>query len=353
MSGKHILFLTADFMGCGAYRCYTPARGLADTGRYHPSFLLHDDCYDEQGTINASQLEGIDALVIQRAAREPFNAWMDLAQQRGIPVIYETDDDVFHVPRHNPAYNPWGHKSTVKLSKRLLQRADYVICSTPPLKQALVDSAGIPASKVTVALNHLHPNIWGDDALGTQQWDNGSHIIIGWQGSGTHNADFTAAIPALQRVLNTFPQVTLRLFGYVPDSIRGRIPPKRFEWLKGVPFEQYPRNLKFANFDIGIAPLIDNRFNRAKSNIKFLEYSALGLPTVASNLTPYASTIKHGETGFIATTPDDWFKALTALITDPALRRRIGQTAHERVWADWGPARVQPWVDLFDRMLGG
>jgi hypothetical protein len=38
---------------------------------------------------------------------------------------------------------------------------------------------------------------------------------------------------------------------------------------------------------VGIAPLLDTPFNRCKSNLKLLEYGAVGLPTIASNVTPY------------------------------------------------------------------
>ncbi|MEI2421731.1 hypothetical protein V6O07_15755, partial [Arthrospira platensis SPKY2] len=46
--------------------------------------------------------------------------------------------------------------------------------------------------------------------------------------------------------------------------------------------------------DIFIAPLEDNLFNRCKSGLKFLEYSALGVPGVYSHLEPYQDLVQHG-----------------------------------------------------------
>ena len=51
----------------------------------------------------------------------------------------------------------------------------------------------------------------------------------------------------------------------------------------------YIRLLKNLNIDIGIALLQDNNFNKCKSNIKALEYTALDIPGIYSNITPYSN----------------------------------------------------------------
>src|SRR3546814_14721972 len=57
--------------------------------------------------------------------------------------------------------------------------------------------------------------------------------------------------------------------------------------------EEFFRSIDYA---VGVAPLSDTTFNRSKSDIKFLELAALGIPTIASDVAPYRS-IRHGETG--------------------------------------------------------
>ena len=49
----------------------------------------------------------------------------------------------------------------------------------------------------------------------------------------------------------------------------------------------YPREIQLRNIDLLVAPLIDNTFNKCKSNIKFLEFSALGIPMAGQNILTY------------------------------------------------------------------
>jgi glycosyltransferase involved in cell wall biosynthesis len=351
---KRVLWLNADRWACGWYRCIVPSFSLKDTGRYDPCSLEHKHAFDQHERPLVHNLEGIDLLVVQRARSPKFLQWVTAAHAKGIPVVYELDDDLFHVPKHNPAYTTWGSKEAMRVCRAMLESCDHVIVSTSPLKQTMVEMGGIAESKLTVAYNHLHPDIWGPEQFeDVPVCNNVGNIVIGYQGSITHSADFAVLIPALQRILHTFPQVRLRLFGTVPESLKGEIPVTRFDWMKGVVFEQYPRNLWHANFDINIAPLVDSQFNRCKSNLKVLDASAVRVPTVASTVHPYASTITHGVDGMLASTTEEWYEALAQLVLDASLRQTMAHAAFENAWAKWSWRTHGPtWVKLFDTLLG-
>jgi glycosyltransferase involved in cell wall biosynthesis len=77
---------------------------------------------------------------------------------------------------------------------------------------------------------------------------------------------------------------------------------------------------------------VDVPFNHAKSEIKFSEASALGVPTVASNIKPYSPVIEHGKTGFLAKTEKEWIDSLSKLIEDEKLRKEVG--ANARQWVE-------------------
>jgi glycosyltransferase involved in cell wall biosynthesis len=83
-------------------------------------------------------------------------------------------------------------------------------------------------------------------------------------------------------------------------------------------------------FDAAIAPLTDTPFNRAKSALKFMELAACGLPTVASRVSPYLSTIREEEDGLLADDVESWITQLKRLLHDPALRQRLGSAARRR-----------------------
>jgi len=81
-------------------------------------------------------------------------------------------------------------------------------------------------------------------------------------------------------------------------------------------------------FDIGISPLRDTRFNRSKSEIKVLDYAALGLAPVVSDLEPYRSIITHGANGMlVAEQPSDWFEVLDRLVSSRDLRHQVAVAA--------------------------
>ncbi|WP_417462748.1 glycosyltransferase [Kordiimonas sp.] len=82
--------------------------------------------------------------------------------------------------------------------------------------------------------------------------------------------------------------------------------------------------------DIVLMPLNETPFTACKSDVKFLEASICGAATIASP-TIYKDTIVHGETGYIADTPDEWAVGLEKLITDTAYRQRMARNANRYV----------------------
>jgi len=118
-----------------------------------------------------------------------------------------------------------------------------------------------------------------------------------------------------------------------------RVAPEGLE-ARELPFSEdyaaYARALKNLAPDIGLAPLEDTPFNRCKSAVKWLEYSALGAAGVYADLAPYAP-VRHGETGLKAgADPDLWEDALMRLVADKTLRRDMGERARAEVLAHWG-----------------
>jgi len=63
--------------------------------------------------------------------------------------------------------------------------------------------------------------------------------------------------------------------------------------------------------------------------VKILEYAACGYPIIASDVGPYADTLKQGETGILCQTTKDWEGALEAVYTIPDFRKKLGETGQE------------------------
>jgi glycosyltransferase involved in cell wall biosynthesis len=346
----HVLWLHADIAGCGSYRCYFPALGLDEIdGSMRHTFRLHQHL-PAQGTIGEDGqdfLDGVDVVVFQRPIGTVFLDLVSECRRRGISTVLELDDDVFHIQKQNPAYHFWTRKDVLTLLRDILGMVDHVIASTVPLADVLREEGQRAQRDVSVCANHLHPYIWQEAIANVVPYASPDKVVIGWQGSITHDTDFKVAIPALKRILAEHPEVVLRFFGSVPLSIKGEIPAKRFQWVRGVPFVEYPAKLKFLNYDIALAPITPSRFNESKSNLKVLEAWSLGQPVVASQVYPYAYTIDDGRTGFVAEDREQWYKALKALVTDPELRQRVGAAGRAEVWEKWGPSHTASWQQVF------
>jgi glycosyltransferase involved in cell wall biosynthesis len=84
-------------------------------------------------------------------------------------------------------------------------------------------------------------------------------------------------------------------------------------------------------FDIGIKPMPDDPWARGKCPMKELQYLALGVPAVCSDVGTAGEVVRSGENGFLARTADEWIAALLRLADDPALRGRLGEAGRRTV----------------------
>jgi Glycosyl transferase family 2/Glycosyl transferases group 1 len=176
-------------------------------------------------------------------------------------------------------------------------------------------------------------------------------VRIGYAaGTRTHQRDFAVASNAVARVLREREQCRLVLFRF--DTVEGDKAPGvdigefaafeglegQIEWREMVPLADLPGEL--ARFDVNIAPLeAGNVFCEAKSELKFFESALVDVPTVASPTEPYRSVIRHGENGYLANDPEDWYAALLLLVDDPLLRVRLGRAAQRDALWRFGPLR--------------
>lgn len=178
-------------------------------------------------------------------------------------------------------------------------------------------------------------------------------------GSRTHQRDLAVAAPAIAAVLRDHANVRLVLFrdtvvlddGPVLAALDGLA--DRIEWREVVSLSDLPDEL--ARFDVNLAPLeVGNPFCEAKSDLKHFEAALVGVPTVASPTASFRDAIRDGVDGFLCDSDDRWRDALESLVTDPALRARVGAEARRRVtWRRGELARLRQVDLLVEQLTGG
>jgi len=94
--------------------------------------------------------------------------------------------------------------------------------------------------------------------------------------------------------------------------------------------------------DIGVMPLLKAPFEMGKCGYKLIQYMGCGLPVVASNVGANVEIVRDGVTGFLVSTPDDWFDALKKLLINRDLRLQMGADGRKRVEEKYCLQRTGP-----------
>lgn len=333
--------------GCEWYRIRQPGHRIIERG--WPAGLSNEQPAEEL----EFALQKSDIVVSQHVSE----AFLEYLKNRGPnqKVIFDHDDNVFKVSPYNPAYQvsgpneveveyPDGQKlrlwengkagfDMVRNRKRLflvseiLKNVDLVTTPSSVLS-GVFKSYG--AKKVKVIKNFVDGRVWKPVRL-----EKDGLIRIGYQGGWSHYEDWHEIGEALVDVMARHRNTILVIMGQTYPGTLKDLPEGRVQTESWAPFEVYPWKFKTLNIDIGIAPLANNEFNICKSEIKWEEYSALGIPTVASNVPPYSLSIAHGKTGMLASGKDEWSEYLSALIESEERRRALGDAARAHVLADY------------------
>jgi glycosyltransferase involved in cell wall biosynthesis len=149
-------------------------------------------------------------------------------------------------------------------------------------------------------------------------------VIIGWVGV-RGNLHYLKRLEAVfQKLSAEFPNLYLKIVSNDFIDMDGvRIIKER--WALDTEIES------LRSFDIGIMPLDDTLWARGKCGYKILQYMGVGVPAVASPVGINSEFILHGESGFLASSPEDWYKALCSLAADEQMRRTFGMKGRELV----------------------
>lgn len=346
MRKLRIAFIPTNVSGVIFYRVWQNAEAMRKMGCHvavlwyaHNIFQMHpweEDLMTEQ---HGAKLEDdIDRacawadIVVWMGlhTHETIGIFKEMKARYGKPFLTEIDDYIFSIPTANIASSVYGPGTELtKIMLDQIKTSDGLICSTPYLAELYK-----PLNRrVFVVENSIDLSLWRVRSSPAPR----QRVTIGWMGGGTHNEDHRLIKDAVVEVLaqNEGVRFVYVSGGSCPDFFKDI---KGLKWIHDFrAINKYPAWIGKFKFDIGIAPLVDNNFNRGKSNLRWLEYSALGLPCVASPLPHFKEAIRHGETGFLASTKEEWIEYLNKLIREPDTRENMGNAARQEVKDKWNP----------------
>lgn len=274
-----------------------------------------------------------DVLLLQRTVVETTQQAEEIIQycrKHNMKIYYDIDDNLLDISPKHPDYSYYSPR--IEAAILIINQAEMVTVSTCKLFERL--------SKITPDVK-IVPNALDDRLL---LKNNGSFvpstqedtINILYMGTMTHEEDLMLLEESIKKIQDEFGRsISFDVLGVCPNS-------EGLSWCNFIPIPprascSYPAFMAWLQtkncWHIGVAPLVDDKFNQYKSGIKYLDYSALGLASVCSNVESYNSIINDGVDGLLVdNTASAWHNALRMLIQDSELRSRMGETAQEKLY---------------------
>jgi glycosyltransferase involved in cell wall biosynthesis len=244
----------------------------------------------------------------------PIFEWI-IAKVLRKKYIYDFDDAIW-LPNYSKSNAKFHRLKAYWKIKRILKWAHVVSAGNDYLKKYAEQYAkNVILIPTTIDLQRVH-NILTDH--------NSDKINIGWTGTHTTMGYLDKIIPILKDIekehaftftviSNQKPNIELDSFQFV-------------QWSKETEIQD------LSSINIGVMPLEEDKWALGKCGFKGLQYMALEIPAVVSDIGVNKDIIINGHNGFLCETPQDWKDALVKLITDKSLRARMGKNGRETVF---------------------
>jgi len=343
----HVLYISPCLNGTGYYRMIAPALELNRT-RSHAAIIsnIHKwdfnkrfDDYDSP--LDEKLITWADYVVLPAMLTDVTYILKALkAKNKDLQFVMDLDCNLHAVPKEHPDNG----KITKESKQQLLANLAKMNIVTGASEGLLEYYEGLlerfyPESGVFL---EYVPNLVSQFAYQEVEpliKNETDKIRIGIVGSGATAYDTLSITGVLKHVQKKYSSKTeLILFGW-----NGKLPGKDEPLkelapvtVKSVSFPEYFDKLNGLALDIALLPLNKVPFNtHGKSFIKYLELAVYAIPVVASDLPPYNEAIENGETGLLASTPQQWAGAIDTLVEDAELRKRTGKSALKQVWRNF------------------
>lgn len=335
--------------GCTWYRCILPAQQLNLAG-IHASFGFLG--IKPNGRFVIKRLNGTFSqkhkIIVLKVIMsiETLNG-MSIAQENGQKIVVDIDDLHEELHETNMAYKSTdptkSRENNREIYAQIIARADALICSTPFIEQYY--KTRYPNKPIFMVRNAIDIDRWTRYRVVKRK------PIIGWLGATPwRSLDLEQISPFFDEYLKS-RDAYFHHAGHInwapPAHLRLGVNPDRCSVSPMVPLHELPE--VYSQFDIGIVPLNDIPFNRAKSFIKGLEYAAAGIPFVASDLPEYRYLAEAG-VGRVAKSRHEWEKHLDSFMK-LSVREEESRRARSIVQKQFSIAHTaEQWIDVFTRI---
>lgn len=361
-----ILSLPVDDGGCGYYRVRQPFDLIRELTE-HDTYVV--DAHKDNMLEVTNAFFATDILLVRPGSEAGLDKIKQIPDLKNIKAktVMDIDDNVEVISPYSLHYKEYGTKehfdknvgkwlwkdgeedwsiisNTQRVSNyiRGLESADMVTVTTPKL----AEYASQYNKNVVVLPNCLDLTRWWPLPFRPNE-----QLRVGWTGGISHYEDLFSIKEPLNKLMREFKFK----FVFIGNSFEGIIDKDNknlIEHYPWVPFKAHSYRLMCMNLDIGIIPLADLPFNYYKSAVKWYEMSAIGVPSVVADITPYKEEIEDNKTAMAYKTPEQFYDAMKLLLTFPDKRKEIGNNANEWVKKNRDARKnINLWVEAYQSII--
>lgn len=358
--------LPSDASMCGFYRTIQPLTLLRDQGKIALDMATcpSDEILGHRNfQINGWAMQAADCIVLQKpggaveegdiveqAFLSDLNRVSRTVGGPAAPItrtVYEQDDDLEAVTQENPVQSPHQFPGYVERTRALVAACRLVTVTTHNLAGVL----GRWNPNTRVIPNGIDLANW----YRRERAPDGK-VRIAYAASQNHVEDVRLLIRPWKEIARRYPFTEFVVAGHPwPELLHG-VPRCSYEG-RTYDMRRWPQFARNLQADIWCAPLVDSRFARSKSNLKWLEATGVGCAMVASDVAPY-SRGPNGEPWFVppmglAANGDEWIAMLSVLVEQPVYRRELAQRSLEIVRAHYTAQHsADAWLRVIEEVAG-
>jgi len=346
----------ADYSGCGHWRMIWPEQIL----NAHQKAVVHGTTVMN---LDPRYYGMVKSVRIQRQATKQQLEFVkflrEVSKQNGMRIIYEIDDICFKedIPDYNKFKPAFDNPEIRESACAIMSLCDEITVTCDYMKDYYKSKTG--NKNVTVIPNFM-PKFWlGNHYESTQIMknydDNKKKPRILYTGSGAHfdvenrtgnyNDDFFHVNNVIRRTVDKFQWIFLGAYPLpLTDLIRnGKI--EFHPWSKLYDYGESIANIK-AN--MMVAPLQVNNFNKAKSDLKYIEACAFGLPVACQDIVTYSNAPIRFNTG------DEMIDRINDTLKDHKQYKAISKRARQYAETRWleTDSNIDCYLELYNTPYG-